>query len=141
VNARAAVRRSLLWYGPLFGAVVAVWIAILLQPVTGGDWNVVGIVLVTPVLALVGWQFANVVRDLRADLVTFEGEIRKKWSRFDLPLGRSYYVHAGTAVFRLPSQVWAELLPGDRVSIVYLPHTATVESMDLLPSSSNAPVG
>jgi hypothetical protein len=139
MNARRAVARSLLWYAPLFGAVAAFWTAIVLQPVTGGSVNVIGLVLATPVFLLVGWHFANIVRDVRAPLGTFEGEIRKKWSRFDLPFGRSYYVHAASIVFKLPVQAWAQLEAGDRVRIEYLPHTATVELIEFLPRTSATP--
>ncbi len=137
-DARTSVRRSLVYHVPLFLGVGGVWVSIMLQPVTGGAFNAVGTVIVTPIFALVAWQFSGVLRDLRAPLVRYEGEIRKKWSRFDLPFSRSYYLHAGGNVFKVPAAIWVQVLPGDYVELIYLPHTATIDSVALLPRPSGS---
>ena len=133
-RARAAVRRSLILYVPLLLIFAALELAILAQPFTGGSWNIVGLIIVTPFFVILGWHTLNLFQDLRADVVTAEGDIRRKWSRFDLPLSRSYYIYVEGVVYRVPREAWGKLLPGDRVAVTHLPHTATIEGLELLTS-------
>jgi len=139
LNARGSVRRSLVFWTPGFVAAAALWVYVVAQPLTGGDSAVAGIVIVTPIFALLAWHFVNIVRDQWAPIVDGEGEVRKKWSRFDLPFSRSYYVYVGSNVFKVPRDVWGQVLPGDRVSVRYLPNTATLEQIELLSGSGRAP--
>lgn len=114
-------------------------VAVLVQPLTGGQVNIVGLIIFTPVVTILAWHVSGLVRDLRSSPVTTEDTIRRKWSRFDLPFSRSYYIYVGGVVFRVPKEAWAQLLPGDRVSVIYLPHTATVEELALLPGETAEP--
>lgn len=131
-RARREVRRSAIIYLPLFVLFTVVEAAVLVQPFTGGQWNILGLILVTPFFLVLAWHAVNLVQDLRSDLATTEGGVRRKWSRFDLPMSRSYYVYVESNVFRVPRDAWAKLIPGDRVSIRHLPHTATVDSLEYL---------
>src|SRR5438876_694041 len=115
IKARASVLRSLLFYSPFF---VVMWILQVLVILNG---TLVVLVLLTPLTLVLTWHVSNLARDLRSDLITIEGEIRRKWSRFDLPIRRSYYIYVGTTVYSIPRDAWGRLETGDQVSISSLP--------------------
>ncbi len=117
---------------PILLAFLVMEVFVLVQPLSGGTVNVAALLLLAPPFLIVAWHFSNLARDLRAQPVVSEGEVRRKWSRIDLPFVRSYYLYVGKTVYRIPANAWTRLEQGDRVSITHLPHTATVERLELI---------
>lgn len=142
-SARAQVLRTAVFYTPLFlaSAIVA---ALLLVGVWDGGPVLLVIMLFLSVLF--GFQSIQSLRDLRADLRTTRGPVRRIWSKMDLFVTRSHYIAIDRQIFRIPAEAHFDLreeakrlrdagLEDDyliEVEVVHYPHTGTVESVKRL---------
>jgi hypothetical protein len=95
-----------------------------------------GYIVMLSVFGLVGlltgyWMFAY-LRDLKADLITVEGEISRKWVRGQVLefFFQSCYVSVAGKIFVIPRLAYASLLETDLVRINCYPHSLTVETIE-----------
>ena len=94
--------------------------------------RVVGLVLVSSVALLLGYQVVQSIRDLLSQTVETVGEVERSWTRNDFFLFRNSYVFLDRNVYRVPPEQYLDLSPGDKVRIVHLPHTGAVETIERL---------
>lgn len=133
-SARASVLRSALLFSP-FLAVSAFALAFIIVDVVndGVDaGHVVGIVLVGFVTLLLGYQVVQSIRDLFSRCIETVGVVERQWSRNEFMLFRNGYIFVGNNVFRLEPEEYIEIKLGDTVRVVHYPHTATVESVEVV---------
>ena len=72
------------------------------------------------------------MRDLFSSLVETTGLVERRWSRHDLFLFRNSYIFVDRNVYRLSPERFIDVDLGDTIRIVHYPHTATVESIEVL---------
>ena len=135
-KAKNAVLRSALLFTP-FLAITLFGLGIFVREfLTEGATTglVVGLVLVSSVALLLGYQVVQSIRDLLSQPVETIGEVERSWTRNDMFLFRNSYVFLDRDVYRVPPELYLELSPGDRVRIVHLPHTGAVETIELVAS-------
>ena len=72
------------------------------------------------------------VRDLFSRTVETVGRVERRWNRSDFFLFRNSYIFVGRDVFRLPPKQFVEIDLGDTVRIVHYPHTAAVETIEVV---------
>ena len=133
-SARAAVLRSALLFSP-FLAVSAFALSFIATDVihdglTAG--RTVGLALVGFVTLLLAYQVVQSIRDLFASRVETVGVVERQWSRSEIFLFRNSYIFVKNNVFRLEAAKYIDIKLGDTVRVVHYPHTATVESVELV---------
>jgi hypothetical protein len=94
--------------------------------------RIAGLVFVGLVGLLLVYQVVQSVRDLFAQPVATEGLVERRWSRADLLIFRNSYIFVGRSIFRLSPEQFIEADLGDTVRVVHYPHTATVESLEVV---------
>jgi hypothetical protein len=142
-SARAAVLRTALLFTPFF-ALALLGFAVFArdaaqQGLSAG--RVVGLVLVGLVVLLLGYQVVQSVRDLFSGLVETVGLVERQWSRNEFLLFRNTYIFVGKDVYRLSPEQGIEAERGKMVRIVHLPHTSTVETIEVVRQESGARAG
>lgn len=133
-SARMSVLRSILLFSP-FLVVVLVALAFLFRAaVTEGmsGGRIVALVLVGFVALLLAYQVIQSARDLFSQPVETTGLVERRWSRSDVFIFRNSYIFVGRNVFRLPPEQFIEVDLGDTVRIVHYPHTAAVETIEVV---------
>ena len=130
-SARASVLRSALLISP-FLAVTLIALTFLILDVaaegaSGG--RIVGLVLVSSVTLLLGYQVIQSVRDLFSQTVETVGIVERRWSRSDFFLFRNSYVFVGKDVYRITPEEYFEIELGDTVRVRHYPHTSAVEEI------------
>jgi len=135
-RARAAVVRSVLLFTPFLAITLFGLVYLLLRANDDGlsAGAVVGIVLVSLVALLLGYQVVQSLRDAFASLKETVGEVERAWTRNEFFLFHNSYVFVGRDVYRVPPEQFLELRSGDRVRLVHLPHTGAVETIEKVPS-------
>ncbi|OGO53303.1 MAG: hypothetical protein A2148_09315 [Chloroflexi bacterium RBG_16_68_14] len=133
-SARATVLRSALLFSPFLAVTLAAF-AFILQDTTeegmsGG--SIVGLVLVGLVALLLAYQVVQSLRDLFSQPVQTTGLVERRWSRNDFFLFRNDYVFVEGNVFRLQPEQFVEVDLGDIVRVAHYPHTATVETIEVV---------
>jgi len=133
-SARTSVLRSALLFSP-FLAVSAFALSYIIADVvhdgaTAG--RIVGLVLVGFVTLLLVYQVVQSIRDLFGTQVETVGVVERQWSRNELFLFRNSYIFVKSDVFRVEQEEYIEIKLGDTVRVVHFPHTATVESVEVV---------
>ena len=130
--ARSSLFRTALVFTPLFLLSLAGIGAIIFNLVTEGAGGlIVTLLLLALAAALTGHQAIQSLRDLRSQPRVTAGPVDRQWSRADLFVMRSYYVHVDRSVFKLTPRIYAELKEGDTVIVSHYPHTNTVVAVEL----------
>jgi hypothetical protein len=132
--ARTAVLRAALLFTP-FLAIAVLAFVLLVQDAADQGWSggrIIGIVLVSSVALLLGYQVVQSTRDLFGRTIETTGRVERRWSRNEFFLFRNGYIFVGRNVFRLEPERFVEIDLGDTVRIVHYPHTNTVESIEVL---------
>ena len=129
-----AVLRSALLFTPFLAVTLVAFALILRETVDEGRsaGRVAALVLVGSVGLLLAYQVAQSVRDLFSSLVETTGLVERRWSRHDLFLFRNSYIFVDRNVYRLSPERFIDVDLGDTIRIVHYPHTATVESIEVL---------
>jgi xanthosine utilization system XapX-like protein len=133
-SARTSVLRSALLFLP-FLAVSAFGLAFIIGDVVSAGFDaghVVGICLVGFVTLLLGYQVVQSIRDLFSSCVETVGAVERQWSRNEFILFRNGYIFVRNNVFRLTPDEYINVKLGDTVRVVHYPHTATVESVEVV---------
>ncbi len=128
--ARRSVLRNATIYTPLFVVTLGIFLALIIDRLTGGEGGgIIILVIVGLVAVLLGFQSIEALRDLRTDLTETRGTLRRKWSRSDFIFWRSHYLQVGDSVFSVQRIAHELLQPGDDIVIEHYPHTGAVESL------------
>ena len=95
-----------------------------------------GYIVMFSIFSLVGiltgyWMFAY-LRDLKADVITHEGEIQRKWVRGQVLefFFQACYISVDGKIFVIRRIEYASLLETDLVRIRCFPHSLTVETVE-----------
>lgn len=129
-SARRSVLRNASIYTPLFVVTLGIFLALIIDRLTGGEGGgIIILVIVGLVAVLLGFQSIEALRDLRTDLTETRGTLRRKWSRSDFIFWRSHYLQVSDSVFSVQRIAHEILQPGDEVVIAHYPHTGAVESL------------
>ncbi len=130
--ARASLVRTALVFTPLFLLSAAgTTVVIVNLALEGPSGLVVTLSLLLIAGFLTGHQAVQSLRDLRSSPKETTGPIRRKWSRADLLVMRSYYIYVGSRVYKVDPLIYLELQEGDPVTICHYPHTNTVISVEV----------
>ena len=132
--ARTAVLRSVLLFSP-FLAMVLIILALIARDASrdgASGGSIVGLVLVGFVSLLLGYQVVQGLRDLFSQPKETVGLVERKWSRSDLFLFQNSYIFVERNVFRIEPEHALDVEPGRVVRITHLPHTGTVESVEVV---------
>jgi xanthosine utilization system XapX-like protein len=141
-SARAAVLRSALLFTPFFALALLGFVFIARDAQQGlSAGRVVGLALMGLVVLLLGYQVVQSVRDLFSGLVETAGLVERQWSRNEFFLFRNTYIFVGKDVYRLSPEQGIQVERGNMVRIVHLPHTSTVETIEVVRQESGAPAG
>ena len=84
------------------------------------------------VALLLAYQVVQSLRDLFSQPVQTTGLVERRWSRNDFFLFRNDYVFVEGNVFRLQPEQFVEVDLGDIVRVAHYPHTATVETIEVV---------
>ncbi len=133
-SARMSVLRSILLFSP-FLVVVLVALAFLFRAaategMSGG--RIVALVFVGFLAVLLAYQVIQSTRDLLSQPVETTGLVERRWSRSDVFIFRNSYIFVGRDVFRLSPEQFIEIDLGDMVRILHDPHTAAVETIEVV---------
>lgn len=133
-SARTSVLRSTLLFSP-FLAVSAFALSYIIGDVihdgaTAG--RIVGLVLTGVITLLLVYQVVQSIRDLFAEHVETVGVVERQWSRNEFLLFRNSYIFVKNDVFRVEQEEYIEIKLGDTVRVVHFPHTAAVESVEVV---------
>ncbi|MCH8993609.1 MAG: hypothetical protein IH959_01395 [Chloroflexi bacterium] len=133
-RARTAVLRSALLFCPFLVVALIAFAFMLRETVREGasGGGIVVLVLVGGLGLLLVYQVLQSVRDLFSQLVETTGVVKRRWNRNDFFLFRNGYIFVGRDVYRLSPERFIDIDLGDTVRIVHYPHTATVESIEVL---------
>ena len=130
--ARASLWRTALVFAPLFllslGGMVVIIVNLALE---GASGLIVTLVLLTLAALLTGHQAIQSIRDLLSPPKETTGPIRRRWSRADAIVIRSYYIHVEGGVYKVDPAIYLELKEGDPVTITHYPHTNTVIAVEV----------
>ena len=91
--------------------------------------RIVGLVLVSSVALLLGYQVIQSVRDRVSQTVETVGVVERRWSRSDFFLFRNAYVFVGRDVYRITPEEFVKIELGDTVRVRHYPHTSAVEEI------------
>ncbi len=133
-SARASVLRSALLFSP-FLAVSAFALALIIGDVISDGFDgghVVGLGIFGCVTLLLGYQVVQSLRDLFANSVETVGVVERLWSRNEFLLFRNGYIFVKNNVFRVEPEQYIDINLGDTVRVIHFPHTATVESVEVV---------
>ncbi|MCI0849390.1 MAG: hypothetical protein J4N26_00370, partial [Chloroflexi bacterium] len=99
-SARASVLRSALLISPFLAVTLGFIVFLLFDAAAEGasGRRIVGLVLVSSVAFLLGYQVIQSVRDLFSQTVETVGIVERRWSRSDFFLFRNSYVFVGKDV-------------------------------------------
>ena len=133
-SARATVLRSALLFTPFLAVTLVSLVFIIRDAAEKGASGgaIVGLVLVGLVALLLTYQVVQSVRDLFSQPVETTGLVERRWSRNNFFLFRNSYIFVGRNVYRLHPEQFIDLDLGDTVRVVHYPHTATVETIEVL---------
>ena len=133
-SARASVLRSALLLSPFFAVSAFVLVYIIGDVVSDGFdvGHIVGIIIVGCVTLLMGYQVVQSIRDLFSKCVETVGVVERQWSRNEFMLFRNGYIFVGNNVFRLEPEEYIDIKLGDTVRVIHYPHTAAVESVQVV---------
>jgi hypothetical protein len=130
-------KRRLVWLQALIFTPIALLMAggvvFAAAKISSGETGYVVMLTVTGVLLLVmGYQAVHYIRDLRAEPMSSEGEITKKWTKgnlffFFMP---SYYIAVKGKIYTVTRNQYRGLLEEDMVRIRHYPYTLTVEFVE-----------
>jgi hypothetical protein len=138
-SARLSVLRSALLFSPFF-ALSAFALGLIITDGLGDGFetgNIVGGVLFGFVTLLLGFQVVQAIRDLFSRTTETIGIVERRWSRNEFLLFRNGYIFVQNNVFRLDPETFIDVALGSRVRVVHYPHTATVESLEILSEPSH----
>lgn len=114
-------------------AVCAGLVGLALVNIVSGN---TGYIVMLSIFGLVGlltayWMVAY-IRDLKAELITVEGEISRKWVRGQILefFFQACYISVDRKIFVIPRMAYAGLLETDLVRITCHPHSLTVENIE-----------
>jgi hypothetical protein len=127
LSPRGRLLRDAAIYTPLFLGCLGLLLWMTLDP---GARAVVGMILLAGMAFLFGYQSLQSLRDLREQPLTITGPITRRWTKRDAFVSKSYYITVERAIYRIPVQVYLDLLVKDGVAIVAYPHTGTVLSVE-----------
>ncbi len=129
LSPRGRLFRDAAIYTPLFLGCLGLLIWMTLD---AGARAPVGMVLLAGMAFLFGYQCLQSLRDLREQPRSFSGPITRRWTKRDAFVSKSYYITVDRAIYRIPVQIYLDLLVRDVVAIVAFPHTGTVLSVERL---------
>ena len=138
--ARVAVIRSTVLFTPFLAITVAV-LVLLLRDFAGegaSAGRIVGTVIVSIVVVLLGYQVVQSVRDLLAQPVETTGAVERRWSHSDFFLFRNSYMLVERNVFRLSDEQFIRIDIGDTVRVRHFPHTCAVEHVEVVAQAEQA---
>jgi len=119
-------------FTPLFLLSLAGIVAVIVNLVLEGPGGlIVTAVLLAVAAFLTGHQAIQSLRDLLSSPRETAGAIRRRWSRADLLVIRSYYIYVEGGVYKVDPFIYLELKEGDFVAIRHYPHTNTVISVEV----------
>jgi hypothetical protein len=131
-NRKAFITRMAALWSVLTIGCTAMVIVALVNIVTGHT----GYIVMFGVFGLVGfltgyWMMAY-LRDLRADLITVEGEVSRKWVRGQILefFMQACYISVEGKIFVIRRVEYASLLETDLVRIACYPHSLTVVNIE-----------
>ncbi len=133
-SARATVLRSALLFTPFLAVTLVAFAFIIREAAEEGASGgvIVGLILVGLVALLRMYQVVQSVRDLFSQPVEMTGLVERSWSRNDFFLIRNSYIFVRRNVYRLHPEQFIDVDLGDTVRIVHYPHTAAVETMEVV---------
>jgi len=142
-SARAAVLRTTLLFTPFLALALLGFVVFARDAAQQGlsASRVVGLVVVGLVVLLLGYQVVQSVRDLFSGLVETVGLVERQWSRNEFLLFHNTYIFVGKDVYRLSPEQGIEVERGKMVRIVHLPHTSTVETIEVVRQEGAARAG
>ena len=142
-SARGAVLRSTLLFTPFFAVSLLVFMIVVLDGVDNGmsGGRIAGSALVGSVVLLLGYQLVQSLRDVFSSPVETVGLVNRRWSRNEYFLFHNTYVFVGKSVYRLSPLQALEIELGHMVRIMHLPHTGTVETIEVVKQEAEATVG
>lgn len=120
----------------LYSAITAVCAGLVILALVNIFTGNTGYIVMLTVFGLVGfltayWMFAY-IRDLKAERITVEGEVTRKWVRGQLLelFFQSCYISVEGKIFVIPRMDYGSLLETDLVRINCYPHSLTVETVE-----------
>ncbi len=129
LSPRGRLLRDAAIYTPLFLGCVGLLIWMTLD---AGARAPIGMILLAGMAFLFGYQSLQSLRDLRDQPRSFTGAITRRWTKRDAFVSKSYYITVDRAIYRIPVQIYLDLLVRDVVAILAFPHTGTVLSVERL---------
>jgi hypothetical protein len=135
--------RSALLFAPFFAVSLLVFTIMVLDGVDSGmsGGRIAGSALVGSVVLLLGYQVVQSLRDSFSKPVETVGLVDRRWSRNEYFLFHNTYIFVGKSVYRLSPQQAFEIELGHMVRIVHLPHTGTVEAIEVVRQDVEATAG
>ena len=133
-SARGSVLRNALLLSPFLVVAGSALGFVLSDGITGGfdTSHIVGSIVVGFVTLLLADQVLQSVRDLFATTVQTTGIVKRRWNRNEFFLFRNSYIYVEKHVFRLTPAEYFDVDLGDTVCVEHYPHTATVESIEVV---------
>ncbi|MEX1255615.1 MAG: hypothetical protein WEE64_14850 [Dehalococcoidia bacterium] len=129
-----AVLRSVLLFSP-FLAITLIILALIVQDVGregASAGSIVGLVIVGFVTLLLGYQVIQGLRDLLSQTKETVGLVERRWSRSEFLFFQNTYIFVERNVFRIEPEHALDIESGSVVRITHLPHTGTVESVEVV---------
>ncbi len=125
------IRTAVIWM-PLFVATAVALLFFLFDQLTGGGRGSWFLVIVLAVLTtLFGFQGMQATLDLVGEPLEKTAEVTRRWSRSDSIVMKSHYIRTDSGeILRGNVVLFDGIEPGDRVKVLYYPHSAVVIDLE-----------
>lgn len=128
--ARTVLVRSVLLFLPFLAIVLVALVTLVRGGVSGGA--IIGVVVVSLVTLLLGYQIVQSLRDLAGHPIETEGVVERHWNRNEFFVFRNTYIFVEGDVYRLSPEQELHVEIGHRVRVRHYQHTGTVEAIEVL---------
>jgi len=125
------IRTAVIWM-PLFVLAALGMLFFLFDQLTGGDRGSWFLVIVLAVMTtLFGFQGMQATLDLAGEPREKTGEVTRRWSRSDSLVMKSHYIRLDSGeILRGNVILFDGIEAGDRVNVLYYPHSAVVIDLE-----------
>lgn len=119
-------------YSGVAGFAAALVTLALYKIAVGETGFIIMLVIFGFILMTTGFLASQYLRDIKASLVTHEGDVVRKWHKGNLFffLMPSFYIYVEGKVYSISRIDYGGLLEDDQVRIVCYPHSLTVERLE-----------